>query len=93
MKDFADEHYFEHVTSSPRYPQSNDEAERAVRTVKTLLKKVRDPYRALLAYMTTLLGMYHLTNASRGFAAMCAISGPVVSCGEGEKDETNRMFQ
>lgn len=34
MKDFANEYCFEHVTSSPRYPQSNSKAERTVRTVK-----------------------------------------------------------
>lgn len=55
MKDFASEYCFEHVTSSPRYPQSNGEAERAVQTVKNLLKKASDPYRALLAYRTTAL--------------------------------------
>lgn len=55
MKEFANEYCFEHVTSSPRYPQSNGEAERAVRTVKNLLKKASDPYKALLAYRTTAL--------------------------------------
>ena len=29
----------EHVTSSPRYPQSNGQAERAIGTVKNLMKK------------------------------------------------------
>uniref|UniRef100_A0A8C5GKQ1 Integrase catalytic domain-containing protein n=1 Tax=Gouania willdenowi TaxID=441366 RepID=A0A8C5GKQ1_GOUWI len=55
MEHFAKEYCFEHVTSSPRYPQSNGEVERAVRTVKDLLKKASDPYRALLAYRTTAL--------------------------------------
>uniref|UniRef100_A0A1A8V0X7 Gypsy retrotransposon integrase-like protein 1 n=1 Tax=Nothobranchius furzeri TaxID=105023 RepID=A0A1A8V0X7_NOTFU len=36
---FASEWGFAHTTSSPRFPQSNGEAERAVRTVKSLLQK------------------------------------------------------
>ena len=43
------EYGFTHITSSPRYPQSK----RAVRTVKNLLDKNRDPYAALLAYRST----------------------------------------
>jgi transposase InsO family protein len=32
FKQFA--HQFEHLTSSPRYPQSNEEAERMLQTIK-----------------------------------------------------------
>ncbi|XP_014676542.1 PREDICTED: sec1 family domain-containing protein 2-like [Priapulus caudatus] len=48
---------FRHITSSPRFPQSNGQAENAVKTMKTMIKKCReegnDPYLALLDLRNT----------------------------------------
>ena len=53
MKEFCKLYYFDHVTSSPYYPQSNGMVERTVRTVKKLLKGSSDPYLAFLTYRAT----------------------------------------
>ncbi|XP_014671070.1 PREDICTED: uncharacterized protein K02A2.6-like isoform X3 [Priapulus caudatus] len=56
-KAFAQEWGFQHVTSSPHYPQSNGLAERAIQTVKRTLTKVKesngDLHLALLSLRTT----------------------------------------
>ena len=53
MSDFASLYEFQLKTSSPHYPQSNGQAERAIKTVKRLLKKSDDPHMALLIYRST----------------------------------------
>ena len=50
---FAEEYGYSHVTSSPKFPQANGAAERAVETVKSLLTKNEDPYIALTLYRST----------------------------------------
>ncbi|KAL6471840.1 hypothetical protein MHYP_G00204900 [Metynnis hypsauchen] len=57
FKDFACTWDFEHITSSPLYPQSNGLAERTVQTAKALMDKAHaqqsDPYLSLLEYRNT----------------------------------------
>ncbi|PFX23508.1 hypothetical protein AWC38_SpisGene11947 [Stylophora pistillata] len=47
----------------PHSPQANGEAERAVQTIKNLLKKAQDPYKALLNYRNTPLDGINLSPA------------------------------
>lgn len=57
FRDFAMEFQFVHTTSSPHYPQSNGRAEKAVQTIKNLIKKAteekQDLYTALLDLRNT----------------------------------------
>ncbi|KAJ0175476.1 hypothetical protein K1T71_008635 [Dendrolimus kikuchii] len=57
FRDFARKWSFKHITSSPMYAQSNGLSERAVRTVKNILKKSLDSgtdfYLGLLSFRAT----------------------------------------
>ena len=44
MKEFALQYGFRHTTSSPHYPRGHGQAERAVKTVKSLLLDAEDPF-------------------------------------------------
>ena len=61
--EFSHKYGFTHITSSPQYPQANGEAERAVQTVKHLLTKAKDPYKALMDYRNTPLEEINLSPA------------------------------
>ncbi|KAK7096429.1 hypothetical protein V1264_005727 [Littorina saxatilis] len=58
FRKFASTYGFDHTTSSPYYPPANGEAERAVETVKNLLKKADDPYIAIMMYRATPLQIW-----------------------------------
>ncbi|CAC5403653.1 unnamed protein product [Mytilus coruscus] len=60
---FAKEYGFVHTTTSPHYPQANGQAERFVQTVKNLIKKSKDPYKAMLDYRNTPLDEIELSSA------------------------------
>ncbi|CAC5384740.1 unnamed protein product [Mytilus coruscus] len=63
FKDFAKDYGFQHLTSSPTYAQSNGHAERTVQTIKSLLKKFKDPYKSLLDYRNTAITELDLSPA------------------------------
>ena len=48
---FAKNYELIHQTSSPRYSQSNGEAERAVKTINSLLVNTEDPFLVLMAIL------------------------------------------
>ena len=59
---FASEYNFTHITSSPHYPQSNGQAEKAVHIAKMILRQ-EDPVRALMSYRSTPLPSLGLSPA------------------------------
>ncbi|KAK4296250.1 hypothetical protein Pmani_031249 [Petrolisthes manimaculis] len=74
---------FEHVTSSPRYPQSNGKAENAVKTIKRLFSKCKisgeSEYMALLNWRNTPSEGMQTTPAQRLMGRRCKTILPCTS--------------
>ena len=72
---FADQWNFEHVTSSPRYPQRNGKAENTVRTVEHLFTKCRaagvSEFQALLDWRNTPSEGMDLSSVQRLLGRRC----------------------
>ena len=78
MKQYARQYGFNHITSSPHYPQSNGQAERAVQTVKKPLKQAEDPWVALLIYHTAPLPWCNLSPAQLLMGRRLRTTVPVI---------------
>ena len=82
FKTFQDNE-FEHLTSSPNYPQSNGKVENAIKTAKSLMKKAResgqDFYLSLLAWRNTPTEGMGSSPAQRLFSRHTKTSLPTVS--------------
>ena len=83
FKKFAAEYQFEHVTTSPRYPQSNGKAENSVKTAKNILKKAADagydPHLSLLDFRNTPSEGMDSSPAQRLFSRRARTSLPMAS--------------
>ena len=78
---FANWYGFRHVTSSPRYPQSNGLVERTVQTIKQLFKKTPyDPQMTHLTYHATPLPWCGLSLAELLMGRRIRTPVPVANC-------------
>ena len=80
MAEFAKSYGFQHTTSSPYYPQGNGQAERTVKTVKTLIQNADDPFLALLNYRATPLPWCNLSPAELLFGRRIRTTIPQLPC-------------
>lgn len=77
FRQFSQDWCFQHVTSSPAFPQSNGQAEKTVQTLKAMLEKADDPYKALLSYRNTPLEEVNLSPAQMLMGRRLRTSIPV----------------
>lgn len=85
FKDFAKDYGFNCVTSSPTMSNSNGLAERAVQTVKNLLRKASHRWKAMLNYRNTVIDDIGLSPEqmffNRRLKTTLPISSPLVQYG------------
>lgn len=74
---FMEEWNFNHVTTSPHYPQANGAAERAVRTAKHILSQ-NDIFKALLIYRATVIPELGASPAELAFGRKIRTNLPVL---------------
>jgi hypothetical protein len=83
MKTFAEEWNFIVTTTSPRYPQANGQSERAIQTIKRLLKKAEesgsDPNIALLQFRNAPIADMNLSPAQLLMSRVLRTKLPVSS--------------
>ena len=95
FKDFAKDYGFNCVTSSPTMSNSNGLAERAVQTVKNLLRKASDPWKAMLNYRNTVIDDIGLSPAqmffNRRLKTTLPISSPLLEYGTLPKNLRKQM--
>ena len=97
FRNFAAEWCFDHVTSSPHFPQSNGFIERQVQTVKYTLKKAAmsrsNPQKALLALRSTPIDSHLPSPAEMLNARKYKSNLPVIIRNEHwSKDEIRRLL-
>ncbi|KAL5506378.1 hypothetical protein EMCRGX_G008003 [Ephydatia muelleri] len=80
MAEFAKSYGFQHTTSSLYYPQGNGQAERTVKTVKSLIQNADDPFLALLNYRATPLPWCNLSPAELLFGRRIRTTIPQLPC-------------
>jgi hypothetical protein len=74
---FLNEYGIKLITSSPRYPRSNGEAEKAVQTVKRLWCNTKDKHLALLDYRSTPLESCGLSPSQLLNSRRCKTKFPI----------------